>query len=93
MENKSITLTREQLYNEVWNKTLRKIYENLGVAYVELVRACNALNVPRPQPGYWESLRQGEKVEQVPLPERSAQTPRSISLRLANVALMSRHPG
>ena len=48
---------------------MRRVAEELGTSYVELVKACTAMNVPRPVSGQWESLRLGQAVEQVPLPE------------------------
>lgn len=47
---------------------MRRIAEELGTSYVELVKACTAMDVPRPVSGHWESLRLGRAVEQVPLP-------------------------
>lgn len=67
-----IRITRQELYQHVWGKTLRKIAEDLGTSYVELVRACTDMNVPRPAPGHWESIRLGIGVQQMPLPEPQA---------------------
>ena len=68
MAQEPIRITREELYQHVWSKTLRGIVEELGTSYVELVKACTAMNVPRPLPGHWESVRMGVAVEPVPLP-------------------------
>jgi hypothetical protein len=51
---------------------MRRVGEELGTCYVELVKACTAMNVPRPVSGQWESLRLGQAVDQVPLPEAQA---------------------
>jgi hypothetical protein len=69
MSPEPIRIKREELYALVWSRTLRRISEELGTSYVELVKACNAMNVPRPLPGHWEAVRLGQAVEQVPLPE------------------------
>jgi hypothetical protein len=64
-----IRITREELHRLVWSKTLRKIREEVGTTYVELIKACTAMNVPRPVSGEWERIRVGQAVARVPLPE------------------------
>lgn len=72
MNPEPIRITRQELYHYVWSKTLRSIAEELGTSYVELVRACAVMNVPRPSPGHWENVRLGVGVQQASLPEAQA---------------------
>jgi sRNA-binding carbon storage regulator CsrA len=72
MNPKPIRITRQELYQQVWSKTLRTIERELGTSYVELVRACHEMKVPRPLPGHWENVRLGTPVQQIPLPEAGA---------------------
>jgi hypothetical protein len=81
MNQEPIRISRQELYHEVWTKTLRKIGKELGTSYVELVRACATLNVPRPQPGHWENVRLGAPIQQAPLPDAGADTPLEVLLR------------
>ena len=72
MSREPIRITREELHRLVWSKTLGKIREELAKTYAELVKACTAMNVPRPVSGEWERIRLGQPVEQLPLPEAQA---------------------
>src|SRR5215472_7921054 len=72
MSREPIRITREELHRLVWTKSLRRIWTELGTSYVELVKACRVMDVPRPLSGHWERLRLGEVMEQVPLPEAQA---------------------
>jgi len=72
MSREPIRIKREELYRLVWSKPLRRIWTELGTSYVELVKACRAMDVPRPESGHWEKLRLGHAVEQVPLPDAKA---------------------
>lgn len=72
MSREPIRITREELHRLVWSKPLRRIWTELGTSYVELVKACRAMDVPRLVSGHWEMLRLGQMVEQVPLPEAQA---------------------
>lgn len=92
MSPEPIRITRQELYEQVWSKTLRKIAEELGTSYVELVRACTVMNVPRPQPGHWESVRLGFAVERVPLPADEAGTALEIFLRRKGKVVESELP-
>lgn len=48
---------------------MRRIAEELGTSYLELAKACRAMDVPRPTGGEWKSFLLGQAVDQVPLPE------------------------
>lgn len=53
-------VTREQLYEEVWREPMLKVGQRYGVSSSFLARVCSALNVPRPQRGYWAKLEFGK---------------------------------
>jgi hypothetical protein len=72
MSREPIRIKREELYRLVWSKPLRRSWTELGTSYVELVKACRAMDVPRPASGHWERLRLGHAVEQVPLQDAKA---------------------
>ena len=82
MSNAPQTITRQELYERVWKTTLRKTTEELGINYVDLVRLCEKLNVPRPVPGHWNRLQLGLPVELIPLPEAGPDTPLEATLEL-----------
>lgn len=62
-------VTREELYQEVWNAPMTKVAVKFGVTSSYLARVCTQLNVPRPERGYWSKLAAGHKVTIPPLPE------------------------
>jgi hypothetical protein len=64
-----VPITRDELYQKVWKSTLGKLVAELGTAHAELVRACEELNVPRPDQSYWSRLRLNLSVAVPPLPE------------------------
>ena len=63
-----IRIFREDLYQKVWNSSLSKLAAELGTTYVELVRVCNELNVPRPERDHWTRLQLNLPVTVKPLP-------------------------
>ena len=66
-------LTRKELYDQVWKKTLKTVAKEYETNYTELVRLCEALNVPRPPQGYRGRISRGLPVEQTPLPDAGQQ--------------------
>lgn len=81
MSREPIRITREELHRLVWSRTLRRVAEELGTSYVELVKACTTMNVPRPPNGYWARLSLGLPVEQIQLPEAGLGTPTQATLQ------------
>jgi hypothetical protein len=69
----STTVTREQLYEEVWTTPTVVLSEKYGVSDVALGKICRRLNVPKPGLGYWARVDAGQKPERTPLPKRSLQ--------------------
>ncbi len=68
-EDQFIKLSRELLYNEIWEISASGVAKKYNVPYAELLRLCKEIEVPIPPSGYWTKLRLGKSVEQVPLPE------------------------
>jgi hypothetical protein len=62
------TVTREELYEQVWSKPAVQLAAEYGVSDVAIGKACKRLNVPRPPSGYWGTLKAGLPVEKPPLP-------------------------
>lgn len=59
-------LTREQLYELVWNEPMLRIGERLGVSSSYMARVCTDLRVPRPPRGYWAQCEFGKTQPQRP---------------------------
>ena len=62
-------LTRKNLYELVWSKTLNTIQEELNIDYHTLVKLCAEHNIPRPPSSYWSKLKFGKQTAQPQLPD------------------------
>ena len=68
-EDQSIKLTREQLYNEIWEISVSGVAKKYNAPYAELLKLCKEKDIPIPPSGYWTKLSFGKPVTQTPLPE------------------------
>ena len=62
-------LTREALYELVWQEPIVAVAARYDVSSSYLARVCERLNVPRPERGYWAKLAVGKAPKRPPLPE------------------------
>lgn len=65
----SVILSREQLYNEIWEIAVTGVAEKYNIPYAELIKCCKENDIPIPPSGYWTKIRFGKPVIQTPLPE------------------------
>ena len=70
-EEQFIKLSRELLYNEIWEISVSGVAKKYNTPYAELLRLCKEIEIPIPPSGYWTKLRLGMPIEQIPLPESS----------------------
>ena len=61
-------ITREDLYEAVWAKSVVSLAKGMGISDVGLAKICKALNVPRPPRGYWAKPPASRKLLKKPLP-------------------------
>ena len=66
---KNLTFNRTELYKELWEKPMTQIAKDYKINIYQLTKACDELEIPRPESGYWSKLRSGFKVYQKPLTE------------------------
>ena len=62
------TLSRQELYEQLWKTPVTKLARQYGVSDVGLAKICKRHNVPRPPRGYWAKLANGKQVRRSPLP-------------------------
>ena len=62
-------ITRQALYDLVWAEPMLKVAARYGVSSSYMARVCTALNVPRPERGYWAKLAVDKAPARPPLPE------------------------
>jgi hypothetical protein len=62
------TITRQELYDLVWTKTLAKAAAELGITKAGLGHLCGMNKVPRPSSLFWRHKAIGKPEEPTPLP-------------------------
>jgi hypothetical protein len=73
-------VTREELYEAVWSKTLKSLALEWNVTHEQLLLACKRMCVPRPNQRYWPLISWGHRVGRKPLRRRSRKTPSELLL-------------
>jgi hypothetical protein len=68
------TVTREQLYEQVWSVPIWTLCQQYGLSDNGLRKICRRLNVPVPPRGYWAKVEAGHKVKKMPLPAKAERT-------------------
>ncbi len=68
MDDHSVKLTREELYERVWSTPATRLSKEFGISDVALGKVCKKLDIPKPYPGYWQQLAAGRRVHKEPLP-------------------------
>lgn len=68
-EEQSLMLSREQIYNEVWELSLAGVARKYSISYGLIYKLCKEANVPIPPSGYWTKLNFGKPVSKPPLPD------------------------
>ena len=73
-----VVLTRQQLYERVWDTPMRKLGPELGVTDVGLKKICSRFNIPTPGLGYWAKLQHGKSPKRPRLPKADDPGPGGI---------------
>ncbi len=63
------SLTREQLYDMVWQKPIVVLAPEFGVSDVAVKKRCKRLGVPTPSRGYWAKIEAGIRPHRTKLPD------------------------
>ena len=65
---KVMTITRKELYRQVWAKAVVKLAKEYGLSDVGFAKLCKRNDIPRPSLGYWAKKAAGQNLPTVPLP-------------------------
>ncbi len=65
---KRIPLTREELYEKLWQTPTTHLAEELGTSDVRLGKLCKEYRIPKPYVGYWAKKEHGKDPAKTPLP-------------------------
>jgi len=63
-----VTLTREALYDLVWEQPMMRLAKRFGVSGNGLAKICRRLDIPYPPRGHWAKMAAGKKVVVTALP-------------------------
>lgn len=78
---RTITFTREELFQRVWSEPLLKLAAEIGVSDVGLAKACRRAQIPLPGRGHW--AKSGKHRPPAPkLPKASARATETISFQV-----------
>lgn len=73
------TLTREDLFDLVWQEPLSKLSKRLGIAQHRIVKICEQYDIPRPSSGHWALVSWGADPPRPSLPTCEHDEPISLS--------------
>jgi hypothetical protein len=79
-KNGSVTLTRKELYREIWATPMSRLAREHGLSDRGLAKICERHRIPRPPRGYWAKRQFGQKPRQTPLPKEENQAKATITL-------------
>lgn len=77
--SRKIELTREEVYERVWDKPTADLAAELGISDVAVGKLCRRMGVPKPPRGYWARIEAGQKVAKAPLPDPGPGTVRYVT--------------
>ncbi len=80
VEDVTISLTREELYERVWQTPMRTLAREFGISDVGLAKVCDRHDIPRPARGHWTKKAHGKRVRRSPLPQNCEETLEVINL-------------
>lgn len=66
---KTFSLTREELYDQVWSKPMTSLAKEYFLSDNGLRKICKNFDIPIPQVGYWQKIQYGKKVTKTKLPK------------------------
>lgn len=74
------TVSREELYKQVWERPLIKVAADYNITGTGLKKICERHEIPTPERGYWAKLDHGEMVSHPPLPDVSDKELAEVSI-------------
>ena len=72
MPDKSRTVTRQELFDQVWLEPMTKLAPKYGLSDVGLAKVCKKHQIPKPPVGHWAKLAHGKASPKPKLPKLDA---------------------
>ena len=69
MNDNRVKLTRQELYDEVWEQPMTKLAPTYGLSDIGLAKVCRKHDIPRPPIGYWAKVAHGKTIKRPELPD------------------------
>ena len=79
-QKQPVTLSREELYAQVWSTPMSQLAAQYGITGTGLAKICTRHIIPCPPRGYWAKKAAGKPVVQYRLPEPKADTPLKVTI-------------
>jgi len=79
-EQRPVSVTRDALYQQVWQKPMNRLALDYGISGNGLAKICDRLKIPYPPRGYWAKKAAGQKVAQYRLPDAASDTPDTVTI-------------
>lgn len=79
----TVTLKRNELYEQVWARPMTHIAKDLQVSPPTLAKACTTMNIPRPKQGHWTLRDMGREPEKAALPALTDGVVEEVEVRKA----------
>jgi len=67
MSSQALSMSRKQLYDEIWELSTSGVAKKYGVPYSLFLQQVKLSGVPIPPSGYWTKVSFGKPVEKIPL--------------------------
>ena len=73
MTNATTTISRAELYQQIWTEPMTKVAPRFGLSDVGLAKVYKRYDIPRPPVGYWAQKQFGKQPAPIPLPSAAAE--------------------
>lgn len=80
LEKKSITLNRQKLYEDIWERSVSKVAKENDIPFGKLKAACKDADIPLPTASYWGNKGIGKEVT---IPELPASETNEITIQFS----------
>jgi len=84
MERETKSVSRLELYKQVWETPVTQLAKTYGISDVGLAKICKKYKIPRPPRGYWAKKAAGQQMAKTPLPNRASNDTIDITPNTAN---------
>lgn len=89
---KTFSLTRQELYEQVWSRPMITLAKEYSLSDNGLRKICNKYDVPIPPMGHWQKIQFGKKVSKIPLPKRDKEEEIKINIQDAKLIANTDNP-